>query len=93
MDTLAIIRAELQRQADNSRGGGLGCYVDDDPESALIDGDVDLVALATAIDAARVHVALGKTQSSAEEVQREVDEARARFRPERQAGRPIFNLP
>jgi hypothetical protein len=49
MTILEKIKAELQRQANAAREGAP--YVDMDNErSAIIDGRVDLVALAAAID-------------------------------------------
>jgi hypothetical protein len=57
METLALIRTELRRQHDISRGTGLGCFDDTRPNDALIDGRVDLVQLAYAIDTGkRPHV-------------------------------------
>jgi hypothetical protein len=50
MTTLEIIITELDRQAEASRASGLGCFSAADPEDALIDGRVDLIALAAAID-------------------------------------------
>jgi len=48
--TLRTIIDELQRQTDTSRYRWLGCFDPTDPSNALIDGDVDLTALADAID-------------------------------------------
>lgn len=50
--TLEKIKAELQRQADADYTGGPYLDMDDD-RSAVIDGRVDLVALAAAVDADR----------------------------------------
>lgn len=50
MTTLEIIVAELKRQHDESRAFGLG-YLDlDDLRAARLDGQVDLEALAKAVD-------------------------------------------
>ena len=53
MTTLEIILAELDRQHEASRAGGLGCFDATDPKYALIDGRIDLAALAAAIDKVR----------------------------------------
>lgn len=45
---LAAIRAELKRQWEVDQSNGLGYFDDDDPADAVIDGRVDLVALAGA---------------------------------------------
>ena len=50
MKTLGAIIAELERQNDESRGFGLGCFEANDPSSAVVDGRVDLVALANAVE-------------------------------------------
>jgi hypothetical protein len=50
MTTLEVIIAELQRQADVSRSQGLGWFDADNPKNAVIDGSVDLTALAEAIE-------------------------------------------
>lgn len=50
MTTLEAILAELRRQAKEP----FGCYLsDDDPTGITVDGSVDLVALAAAVDKAR----------------------------------------
>jgi len=53
MTTLEIIVAELKRQHEESRSGGLGYLRLEDTKRAAVDGDVDLVALAAAIDKGR----------------------------------------
>ena len=53
MTTLELIIAELKRQHEESRHDGLGYLRIEDPEKTCIDGDVDLVALAAAIDKQR----------------------------------------
>jgi hypothetical protein len=53
MTTLEIILKELHRQHDESRANGLGWFDDSDPREAVIDGRVDIVALAAAIDLSR----------------------------------------
>lgn len=50
MTTLEIIIAELERQHEASRAGGLGYLRLEDPKRAVIDGEVDLGALAASID-------------------------------------------
>lgn len=52
--TLEIIIAELQRQRDKAGWDSLGWFNAEDPKEAVIDGRVDLVALAEAIDRERV---------------------------------------
>lgn len=51
MTTLETIVAELKRQYEESRSNGIGWLDTDRPKEAVIDGRVDLVALAAAIDA------------------------------------------
>ena len=50
MTTLETIVAELQRQHEECKSHGLGWFDSTDTKSALIDGYVDLEALAAAID-------------------------------------------
>lgn len=50
MTTLEKIQTELRRQYEASRAFGIGWLDLDDPERSKIDGEVDLVALARAID-------------------------------------------
>ncbi len=52
MSTLDIIRSELRRQSDLHQCG-VPYFDDKDIRSAIIDGHVDLVALAAAIDAGK----------------------------------------
>jgi hypothetical protein len=49
MSKLEIIIAELKRQYEASRGTGLGWFDAERPNEAVIDGRVDLVALAVAL--------------------------------------------
>jgi hypothetical protein len=50
MTTLELIIAELDRQTELPHGNSLDCFSAVEPQRTLIDGYVDLVALAAAID-------------------------------------------
>lgn len=56
MTTIDIIRAELRRQSELPSDGS-PYFNDSDPRCAIVDGRIDLVALAEALDRARTVVA------------------------------------